>query len=123
MPVNCAAISRTACRRAGTTWRAGSGMPDREPFDTARDITSPPWTAVLFRAEVFARTGVLEEAFESYLEDADFGLRCAGLGIRGRYIPEARAVHVAAQGIVEAMQKIYKTPRILRELGVAPTQP
>jgi GT2 family glycosyltransferase len=85
--------------RAGTTWRAGSGMPDREPFDTPRDITSPPWTAVLFRAEVFARTGVLEEAFESYLEDADFGLRCAGLGIRGRYIPEARAVHVGSASL------------------------
>lgn len=31
----------------------------------------------------------------------------------------ARAVHVASQGIVEALRKIYKTPELLRELGVA----
>jgi hypothetical protein len=30
----------------------------------------------------------------------------------------ARAVHVAAQGIVEALEKIYKTPQLLRELGI-----
>jgi len=31
----------------------------------------------------------------------------------------ARAVHVATQGIVEALQTIYKTPELLKELGVA----
>lgn len=30
---------------------------------------------------------------------------------------QARAVHVASQGIVEALKKIYKTPELLRELG------
>jgi len=85
--------------RAATTWRAGNGMPDGPPFDTARDIESPPWTAALFRADVFDRAGLLDEAFESYLEDADFGLRCAALGIRGRYIPEARAVHVGSASL------------------------
>ena len=34
----------------------------------------------------------------------------------------ARAVHVAAQGIVEALEKIYKTPQLLRELGIG-TEP
>jgi hypothetical protein len=31
---------------------------------------------------------------------------------------QARAVHVASQGIVEALQKIYKTPELLHELGL-----
>jgi hypothetical protein len=31
----------------------------------------------------------------------------------------ARAVHVAAQGIVEALEKIYKAAALLRELGIA----
>jgi GT2 family glycosyltransferase len=53
----------------------------------------------LIRAGVFARAGLLEEAFESYLEDADFGLRCAALGIRGRYVPEARAIHVGSASL------------------------
>lgn len=33
----------------------------------------------------------------------------------------ARAVHVAGQGIVEALRKVYRTPGLLRELGVAET--
>jgi GT2 family glycosyltransferase len=85
--------------RGGTTWRAGNGMTDGPPFNCVREITSPPWTAVLFRAEVFARVGLLEESFESYLEDADFGLRCAALGIRGRYVPEARAIHIGSASL------------------------
>jgi V8-like Glu-specific endopeptidase len=31
----------------------------------------------------------------------------------------ARAVHVSALGIVEALRKVYKTPALLKELGVA----
>jgi len=79
--------------RGATTWRCGAGQPDGPPYDKARAIHSPPWTAVLFRAEVFKRVGLLEESFESYLEDADFGLRCAALGVTGAYVPDARAVH------------------------------
>ncbi len=85
--------------RAGTTWRAGSGMRDAPPFDEAREITSAPWTAVLYRAEVFRQVGVLEESFESYLEDVDFGLRCAAHGVRGRYVPTARATHVGSASL------------------------
>ena len=85
--------------RGGTTWRCGAGLPDGPPFDQAREIYSPPWTAVLYRAEVFQQVGLLEESFESYLEDADFGLRCAALGISGRYVPEARAVHVGSASL------------------------
>jgi GT2 family glycosyltransferase len=79
--------------RGATTWRAGSGMADAAPFDEARDIASAPWTAVLYRAEIFRKVGLLEEAFESYLEDVDFGLRCAAHGVIGRYVPGARATH------------------------------
>jgi GT2 family glycosyltransferase len=82
--------------RGFTTWRAGGGMADGAPFDAEREITSAPWTAVLYRAEVFRQVGLLEETFESYLEDVDFGLRCAECGVRGRYVPGARAVHVGS---------------------------
>ena len=85
--------------RGGTTWRCGAGQPDGPPFDQPREIHSPPWTAVLYRAEVFKQVGLLEESFESYLEDADFGLRCAAVGIVGRYLPDARAVHVGSASL------------------------
>jgi hypothetical protein len=32
----------------------------------------------------------------------------------------ARAVHVAAQGIAEALRKVYKSPALLNELGIGP---
>jgi GT2 family glycosyltransferase len=85
--------------RGFTTWRAGAGMADGPPFDIEREITSAPWTAALYRAEVFREVGLLEETFESYLEDVDFGLRCAERGMRGRYVPGARAVHVGSASL------------------------
>lgn len=79
--------------RAGATWRTGAGRPDGPLFSERRQIASAPWTAALFRRELFAKIGCLEERFESYLEDVDFGLRCAALKITGEYIPDAVAVH------------------------------
>src|SRR5262245_20111520 len=79
--------------RGGTAWRAGSGQADAPRFSTPRAIYSPPWTAAIFRSELFCKTGLLEERFESYLEDVDFGLRCAALGLRGLYVPDAIACH------------------------------
>jgi len=79
--------------RGAATWRAGNGRPDAAPFAEARHIHSAPWTAALFRADLFRKVGMLEARFESYLEDADFGLRCAAHGILGVYIPDAVAWH------------------------------
>jgi GT2 family glycosyltransferase len=79
--------------RGGTTWRAGSGRADGAVFAEGRTIASAAWTAAVFRAELFREVGMLDESFESYLEDVEFGLRCAALGVRGRYVPEARAWH------------------------------
>ena len=82
-----------ALSRGGTSWRVGSGRKDGALFGASRKIWSAPWTAALFRAELFRKIGVLEESFESYLEDVDFGVRCAFGGFDGRYIPEAVAWH------------------------------
>ena len=79
--------------RGGTTWRAGSGRPDGPAFDSPQPIWSAPWTAALFRAELFRKIGLLEESFESYLEDVDFGLRCAKAKCPGEYLPQAVARH------------------------------
>jgi GT2 family glycosyltransferase len=79
--------------RAGTAYRAGSGQPDGPPFDQPREITSAPMTAALFRAEIFAKVGMLDESFGSYLEDVDFGIRCALAGCEGKYVPSAIAYH------------------------------
>jgi len=79
--------------RGGAAWRIGDGRPDGPPFAEARRIPSAPWTAALFRAELFRRVGLLEEHFESYLEDVDFGMRCAAQSLDGVYDPAAVAWH------------------------------
>jgi GT2 family glycosyltransferase len=79
--------------RGGTSWRVGHGRLDGPAFREARQIWSAPMTAALFRAALFEKAGMLDERFESYLEDVDFGVRCALAGCAGRYVPEAVAWH------------------------------
>ena len=79
--------------RGGAACRLGHGQADGPAFSAQRPIWSAPWTAALFRAGLFQRIGPLEESFESYLEDVDFGLRCARSHLPGVYVPEAVAWH------------------------------
>jgi len=79
--------------RGGTPWRVGYGMADGPEFRQPRRIWSAPMTAALFRAALFEKAGLLDERFESYLEDVDFGVRCALAGCAGWYVPEAVAWH------------------------------
>jgi GT2 family glycosyltransferase len=82
------AISRGAC-----ACRCGSGKPDGPFWDQSRRIRMAPMTAALFQRPLFEEIGFLDESFESYLEDADFGLRCAIAGCWGVYVPTALAYH------------------------------
>jgi GT2 family glycosyltransferase len=85
----------TICRGA-CSWRAGRGRPDGPLWAEARRIRFASFTAALFRAELFEKVGRLDEAFESYLEDVDFGLRCAARGLWGWYAPRAVATHLGS---------------------------
>jgi GT2 family glycosyltransferase len=85
--------------RGGTSWRVGSGRQDSPIFSERQPISLASWTAVLFRTEIFQRVGILEERFESYLEDVDFGLRCAAQGITGVYEPAAVAWHIGSAAL------------------------
>ena len=82
--------------RGGTSWRVGHARPDGPAFREARAIRSAPFTAALFRAQLFDKIGLLDERFESYLEDVDFGLRCALGGCAGRYVPDAVVWHAGS---------------------------
>ncbi|HEX5226416.1 MAG TPA: glycosyltransferase family 2 protein [Bryobacteraceae bacterium] len=82
------AVCRGAC-----AWKCGHGRTDSAQWNQPRTIDLAPFTAVVFRAAAFERVGLLDESFESYLEDVDWGLRSAGAGLNGRYIPQAVAYH------------------------------
>jgi GT2 family glycosyltransferase len=81
-------ISRAAC-----AWRCGQGRPDAPVWNQPRQIRMAPMTAAIFRRSIFNEIGHLDENFGSYLEDVDFGIRCALAGYSGAYIPSAIAYH------------------------------
>ncbi|MGH9662982.1 MAG: glycosyltransferase family 2 protein [Bryobacteraceae bacterium] len=78
--------------RSGCAWRCGAGSPE-SVLDKLIVIDMVPLTAALVRRDLFDRLGPLDEQFESYLEDVDFGLRCAAGGYRGVYVPDAVGFH------------------------------
>jgi GT2 family glycosyltransferase len=82
--------------RGGCAWRCGNGRLDSELWNQPRSIQLASFTAAVFRADLFQRVGLLDEQFESYLEDVDFGLRCAEKGLNGLYVPEAIAYHAGS---------------------------
>jgi len=88
------AICRGAC-----AWRVGHGHSDGPEFSCARKIWFAPGTASLFRSELFRRIGLFDDRFESYLEDVELGLRCAGLNYSGMYVPDAVAIHVGSAAL------------------------
>src|SRR5947209_496399 len=79
--------------RGGCSWRCGSGRADGDVWNKTKPIQFAPFTAAVFRRELFRRVGLLDEDYVSYLEDIDFGLRCAAAGLSGRYMPGAVAYH------------------------------
>ncbi len=79
--------------RGACAWRCGHGRPDAQVWNRKTKIRAAPFTAVLFRAEVFQQAGLLDESFESYLEDVEFGIRCATKDIEGIYVPDATGRH------------------------------
>jgi GT2 family glycosyltransferase len=82
------AISLGAC-----ACRCGSGKPDRPFWNQPRRIRMAPMTAALFQRRLFDEIGSLDEGFESYLEDVDFGIRCAIHERWGVYVPTAITYH------------------------------
>ena len=81
-------ISRGACAA-----RCGSGKTDGPFWNRPRKIRFAPMTAALFRSSLFPEVGGLDETFGSYLEDVEFGIRCALAGHSGAYVPKAVAYH------------------------------
>ncbi len=79
--------------RGGCAWRCGNARNDGPAWNVQRTIRFAPFTALLARADLFRIVGVLDERFESYLEDVDFGIRCAIRGYSGVYVPNAVARH------------------------------
>lgn len=78
---------------SGCALRAGHGSAVAEPYLSPRPIQFAPFTAVLVRTSVFKALNGLNEDLGTYMEDVEFGLRCALSGRIGVYEPSAQATH------------------------------
>jgi GT2 family glycosyltransferase len=96
---------------AATALRCGNGRPDGDFWNRTRTVQFVPLTAALVRTDVFQQVGGLDELFESYLEDTEFGLRCAARGYHARYVPDAIAWHVGSGTLGEW------SPRTVRQIA------
>jgi len=85
--------------KAGMPWRAGNGFPLGFQFENDQAIQIASFTAILLRRELWNRVGPLDERFESYLEDIDFGLRCIQAQLPGRYVASARLRHLGSAAL------------------------
>jgi GT2 family glycosyltransferase len=79
--------------RGGCAWRCGNDRPDSELWNHSVRIQMAPLTGAVVRRSLFEELGSLDETFESYLEDVDFGIRCALAGRSGLYVPRAEMEH------------------------------
>jgi len=83
----------------------------------SREIRFAPFTAAIFRGDLFQRVGLLDEEFGSYLEDIDFGIRCSLAGFTGIYAPQAVAYHTGSATLGrwhrDTVQKISRNQLLL----------
>jgi GT2 family glycosyltransferase len=98
--------------RGGCASRCGSGKPDGPAWNQARRIRVAPMTAAIFRRQLFSDLGGLDETFGSYMEDVDFGLRCALAGRAGLFVPSAVAYHRGSATLgVWSNDTVWRTAR------------
>ena len=80
----------------GWAGRIGCGEKDGPKFAGRRQVFGPTGTASFFRREVLEKTGLYEEFFESYYEDADLNYRINRLGRTCVYEPRSVAFHLGS---------------------------
>lgn len=71
----------------------GAGEPDQGQYDRSSEIFFPDGCAALYRRSMLQDTGLFDEQFFSYGDDADLGLRARWCGWKCAYAPEARVYH------------------------------
>ncbi len=71
----------------------GAGEVDGGQFDRQPEILFPDGCAALYRHRMLHETGLFDEDFFAYGDDADLGLRACWQGWRCAYSPGARVYH------------------------------
>lgn len=83
----------------GQNFGRGHRAVDRGQYDQVREVAWPDGCAGLWRRDVFAEVGGLDEEFFAYADDADLGIRFRIAGWRSAAAPEAVAEHRHSQAL------------------------
>lgn len=78
--------------RYGSAIKRGRGQPAARWADEGT-VTSACAGAALYRRAMLRRIGLFDEAFDSYLEDVDLGLRAQLAGWQCLFVPAATVLH------------------------------
>ncbi len=75
----------------------GLRQPDDGRFDQPLDVSFLTGCCMLIRREVIEKTGMLDEGFYLYSEDADYCLRASKAGYKLKYEPTSHIYHKLSQ--------------------------
>jgi len=78
----------------GMTRQRGHGERDEGQYDTLGEVLFPSACAALYRRSMLDQTGLFDEDFFSYCEDADLGLRARLAGWKAVLAPGALVRHL-----------------------------
>jgi GT2 family glycosyltransferase len=82
-------------RRAYSGFHYGYGEADRGQFDVPRLVDHSPACCLLIHRRVFAKVGMMDSLYFTYIEDTDFCYRAKRAGIKLMYLPSATLLHKA----------------------------
>lgn len=82
-----------AYHTSGLVWREGHGQAAAGAWLEEREIFSPCAAAALYRRDVWAAAGGLDEDYFCYVEDVDLGFRIRLMGHPSWYVPDAVVRH------------------------------
>lgn len=96
----------------GMSRQRGRGEKDSGQFDLEVDVLFPSACAALYRRDMLEETGLFDEDFFLYCEDADLGLRARLRGWRAVFSPKAVVSHLYSQtGGRYSLLKAYHVER------------
>ncbi len=96
------------CSRAGASWDIGAGRLDGPEWDGLEPVIGACGGALLIRADVLEKTGLLPEEFVIYLDDLDLCLRVWDAGYRVLPCPEAVVEHKFSASMGEGDRARHK---------------
>jgi GT2 family glycosyltransferase len=87
----------------------GMDQKDAGQFSSNCRIQFAPGSCILAKADVFARIGVLDEAYFTYWEDTDFAVRALKAGLYTLFVPTAKLWHKVSSltGVKSPFQRYY----------------